>query len=150
MGGIGGIMGMMPGVRKAKEAMANANVDDRVLKRQEAIISSMTREERRKPAILNASRRKRIAAGAGVDVADVNKVLKMHLQMATMMKKMRSKGGMKSLLGMAQQAGISQSDLAKMGGGALPPGGLPGLSGNGLPGLPGSGLPGLPGGTKKK
>ncbi|MFN4183140.1 MAG: signal recognition particle protein [Hyphomonas sp.] len=151
MGGIGGIMGMMPGVRKAKEAMANANVDDRILKRQEAIISSMTREERRKPALLNASRRKRIAAGAGVDVADVNKVLKMHLQMATMMKKMRTKGGMKNLMGMAQQAGISQSDLAKMGSGAMPPGGLPGLSGNGLPGLPGGGgLPGLPGGTKKK
>lgn len=150
MGGIGGIMGMMPGVRKAKEAMASANVDDRILKRQEAIIYSMTREERRKPAILNASRRKRIAAGAGVEVSDVNKLLKMHLQMATMMKKMRTKGGMKNLLGMAQQAGISQSDLAKMGSGALPPGGLPGLSGNGLPGLPGSGLPGLPGGTKKK
>ena len=149
MGGIGGIMGMMPGVRKAKEAMASANVDDRILKRQEAIIYSMTREERRKPAILNASRRKRIAAGAGVEVSDVNKLLKMHLQMATMMKKMRTKGGMKNLLGMAQQAGISQSDLAKMGSGALPPGGLPGLSGNGLPGLPG-GLPGLPGGNKKK
>ncbi|MFN4024415.1 MAG: signal recognition particle protein [Hyphomonas sp.] len=150
MGGLGGIMGMMPGVRKAKEAMANANVDDRILKRQEAIISSMTREERRKPALLNASRRKRIAAGAGVEVSDVNKVLKMHQQMATMMKKMRTKGGMKNLLGMAQSAGISQADLAKMGGAALPPGGLPGLSGNGLPGLGGGTLPGLPGGDKKK
>lgn len=150
MGGLGGIMGMMPGVRKAKEAMANANVDDRILKRQEAIISSMTRAERRKPALLNASRRKRIAAGAGVEVSDVNKVLKMHQQMATMMKKMRTKGGMKNLLGMAQSAGISQSDLAKMGGAALPPGGLPGLSGNGLPGLGGGTLPGLPGGDKKK
>ena len=143
MGGLGGIMGMMPGVRKAKEAMASANLDDRILKRQEAIISSMTREERRKPALLNASRRKRIAAGAGVDVADVNKVLKMHQQMATMMKKMRTKGGMKNMLGMAQAAGINPGDLAKMGGmggGALPPGGLPGLGG---------GLPGLPGGKKK-
>lgn len=140
MGGLGGIMGMMPGVRKAKEAMASANLDDRILKRQEAIISSMTREERRKPALLNASRRKRIAAGAGVDVADVNKVLKMHQQMATMMKKMRTKGGMKNMLGMAQAAGINPGDLAKMGGmggGALPPGGLPGLGGGGLPGLPG-------------
>lgn len=150
MGGLGGIMGMMPGVRKAKEAMANANVDDRILKRQEAIISSMTRAERRKPALLNASRRKRIAVGAGVEVADVNKVLKMHQQMATMMKKMRTKGGMKNLLGMAQSAGISQAELAKMGGAALPPGGLPGLSGNGLPGLGGGTLPGLPGGDKKK
>ena len=150
MGGLGGIMGMMPGVRKAKEAMAGANIDDRILKRQEAIISSMTREERRKPALLNASRRKRIAAGAGVEVSDVNKVLKMHQQMAGMMKKMRTKGGMKNLLGAAQAAGLSPNDLAKMGGAALPPGGLPGLSGSGLPGLGGGSLPGLPGGTKKK
>ena len=112
MGGMSGIMGMMPGVRKAKEAMAN--IDDRVLKRQEAIILSMTKAERRKPALLNASRRKRIAAGAGVEVSDVNKLLKMHLQMSTMMKKMRTKGGMKSMMGAAQAAGISPADLAKM------------------------------------
>ncbi len=149
MGGIGGIMGMMPGVRKAKEAIAGANLDDRVLKRQEAIILSMTRAERRKPALLNASRRKRIAAGAGVEVSDVNKLLKMHQQMAGMMKKMRTKGGMKNLLGAAQAAGLSQADLARMGGG--PGGGLPGLGGSGLPGLGGGSLPGLPGGgTKKK
>ncbi len=153
MGGIGGIMGMMPGVRKAKEAMANANLDDRILKRQEAIILSMTREERRKPALLNASRRRRIAAGAGVDVSDVNKLLKMHLQMAGMMKKMRTKGGMKNLLGAAQAAGLSPADLAKMGGlaggGA---GGLPGVgrpSAGGLPGLGGGPLPGLSGDKKK-
>jgi signal recognition particle subunit SRP54 len=151
MGGIGGIMGMMPGVRKAKEAMAGANLDDNLLKRQEAIILSMTRAERRKPALLNASRRRRIASGAGVEVQDVNKLLKMHQQMAGMMKKMRTKGGMKNLLGAAQAAGLSPNDLAKMGGGALPPGGLPGLggpSGGSLPGL-GGGLPGLPGGKKK-
>ncbi|MBI1399863.1 signal recognition particle protein [Hyphomonas sp.] len=150
MGGLGGIMGMMPGARKAKEAMANANLDDRVLKRQEAIILSMTKAERRKPALLNASRRKRIAAGAGVDVSDVNKLLKMHLQMSTMMKKMRTKGGMKSMMGAAQAAGISPADLAKMGGGMG--GGLPGLGGpsaGGLPGLGGGSLPGLPGSKKK-
>lgn len=147
MGGIGGIMGMMPGVRKAREAMEKANIDDRILRRQEAIILSMTRDERRRPAILNASRRRRIAAGAGVDVSDVNKVLKMHQQMAGMMKKMRTKGGMKNLMNMAQAAGISQSDLSKMGGASLSQGGLPGLGG---PGLPGGGLPGLPGGGKKK
>lgn len=148
MGGIGGIMGMMPGVRKAKEAIAGANLDDRVLKRQEAIILSMTRAERRKPALLNASRRKRIAAGAGVEVSDVNKLLKMHQQMAGMMKKMRTKGGMKNLLGAAQAAGLSPNDLAKMGGGRG--GGMPGLGGSGLPGLGGGSLPGLPGGGKKK
>ncbi len=133
MGGLGGLMGMMPGARKAKEAMAAANMDDKVLKRQEAIISSMTRAERRKPAILNASRRKRIAAGSGTSVQEVNKLLKMHLQMAGMMKKMRTKGGMKNMLGMAQAAGLSPGDLAKMGGGSLPSGGLPGLGGGGLP-----------------
>jgi len=156
MGGIGGIMGMMPGVRKAKEAMAGASLNDNILKRQEAIILSMTKAERRKPALLNASRKKRVAAGAGVEVSEINKLLKMHLQMATMMKKMRTKGGMKNMLGMAQQAGISPADLAKMGGGAMPGGmgaGLPGLGGpsaGGLPGLGGGSLPGLPGGTKKK
>jgi len=143
MGGMSGIMGMMPGVRKAKEAMAN--IDDRLLKRQEAIILSMTRAERRKPALLNASRRKRIAAGAGVEVSDVNKLLKMHLQMATMMKQMRTKGGMKNILGMAQQAGLGPADLAKMGGmGAGLPRGLPGLGGPSA-----GGLPGLPLGKKK-
>lgn len=152
MGGMSGIMGMMPGVRKAKEALAG--IDDRVLKRQEAIILSMTRAERRKPALLNASRRKRIAAGAGVEVSDVNKLMKMHQQMATMMKQMRTKGGMKNMLGAAQAAGLKPSDLAKMGGmgGGGMPGGLPGLGGpsaGGLPGLGGGTLPGLPGSKKK-
>ena len=152
MGGMSGIMGMMPGVRKAKEALAG--IDDRGLKRQEAIILSMTRAERRKPALLNASRRKRIAAGAGVDVSDVNKLMKMHQQMATMMKQMRTKGGMKNMLGAAQAAGLKPSDLAKMGGmgGGGMPGGLPGLGGpsaGGLPGLGGGTLPGLPGSKKK-
>ena len=152
MGGMTGIMGMMPGVRKAKEAMAN--IDDRVLKRQEAIILSMTKAERRKPALLNASRRKRIAAGAGVDVSDVNKLMKMHLQMATMMKQMRTKGGMRNMLGMAQQAGLNPADLARMGGmgGGGMPGGMPGQLPGQLPGLGGpsaGGLPGLPGSKKK-
>tara|TARA_R110000772_G_scaffold146449_6_gene256601 strand:- start:248 stop:655 length:408 start_codon:yes stop_codon:yes gene_type:complete len=135
----------MPGARKAKEAMASANLDDNVLKRQEAIILSMTRKERRKPALLNASRRKRIAAGSGTTVQEVNKLLKMHQQMAGMMKKMRTKGGMKAMMGAASQAGMSPADLAKMGG--QMPGGLPGMGSGGLPGLGGS-LPGL-GGKKK-
>lgn len=161
MGGLGGLAGMLPGARKAKEALAASNMDDKLLKRQEAIIYSMTKKERAKPAILNASRRKRIAAGAGVEVSDVNKVLKMHQQMATMMKKM-GKGGMKGLMNAMGGAGVSQADLAKMaarngpmggtapgklpglGGGSVP-GGLPGLGGNALP----NGLPGLPGGKKK-
>ena len=141
MGGLGGIMGMLPGAKKAKQAMAAANVDDNVIKRQEAIISSMTRKEREKPALLNASRRKRVAAGAGVEVSDVNKVLKMHRQMADMMKKM-SKGGMKGMMSALGGAGVSPKDLAKMGQGASMPGGLPGLGGGQLP-------PGMGGGKKK-
>ncbi|MCI4645051.1 MAG: signal recognition particle protein [Hyphomonadaceae bacterium] len=146
MGGLGGIMGMLPGAKKAKAAMDASGVDDKTLLRQEAIISSMTREERRKPALLNASRRKRIAAGAGVTVQDVNRLMKMHKQMSGMMKKM-GRGGMKGLMGA----------MGGMGGGmpgGMPPGGLGGLGGPGaggsLPGLPGGGgLPGLPGGKKK-
>ncbi|MCL4152789.1 UNVERIFIED_CONTAM: hypothetical protein GTU68_014521 [Idotea baltica] len=123
MGGLGGIMGMLPGAKKAKQAMSATGMDDGVLKRQEAIISSMTRQERKKPAVLNASRRKRIAAGAGASVQEVNKLLKMHKQMSGMMKKMRSKGGLKAMM-----------DLAKMGGAG---GGLPGLGGGLPPGLGG-------------
>lgn len=157
MGGLGGIMGMLPGAKKAKQAMEAANLDDKVLARQEAVILSMTRAERRKPALLNASRRKRIAAGAGVEVSDVNKVLKMHKQMAAMMKKV-GKGGMKGMMNAMGAAGVSPADLAKMGGapGGMPSGGqLPGLGGPGmgapgqLPGLGGAGLPGLGGGKKK-
>ena len=83
LGGLGSIMGMLPGMNKAAMAQANAaGMDDKMLSRQEAIILSMTKQERAKPEILKASRKKRIAAGAGVEVADVNKLLKMHRQMA--------------------------------------------------------------------
>ena len=150
MGGLGGIMGMLPGAKKAKQAMDASGLDDKVLKRQEAIISSMTKKERAKPALLNASRRKRIAAGSGTSVQDVNKVLKMHKQMAGMMKKMAKKGGLKGMMGAMGAAGVSPQDLAKMGG--APGGQMPGLGGpvqpNGLPGLGGGSLPGL-GGDKK-
>ena len=146
MGGLGGIMGMLPGAKKAKQAMAAANMDDNVIKRQEAIISSMTKKERAKPALLNASRRKRIAAGAGVEVQDVNKLLKMHRQMADMMKKL-GKGGMKGMMSALGGAGVSQADIAKMGRGAGMPGGM---GGGGLPGLGGGQLPpGMGGGGKK-
>ena len=141
MGGLGGIMGMLPGAKKAKQAMAGANMDDSMIKRQEAIISSMTKKERTKPALLNASRRKRIAAGAGVTVQDVNKLLKMHRQMSDMMKKL-GKGGMKGMMNALGGAGVSQADIAKMGKGASLPGGMPGLGGGGLP-------PGMGGGGKK-
>ena len=92
---------MLPGVGKVKDQLGAAGLDDKILTRQEAIISSMTKQERAKPDIINGSRRKRIAAGAGVEVSDVNKLLKMHRQMSDVMKKM-GKGGraMQGLAGM--------------------------------------------------
>ncbi len=151
MGGLGGIMGMLPGAKKARQAMDAANLDDKAIARQEAIINSMTPRERRKPALLNASRRKRIAAGAGVSVQDVNRLMKMHKQMSDMMKKL-GRGGMKGLMGgMGGAGGMSPEDLARLGGapgGQLPGLGGPGGAGRGLPGG-GAQLPGLGGGKKK-
>jgi signal recognition particle subunit SRP54 len=158
MGGISGLMGMMPGIAKMKNQIANAGLDDKIVKRQVAVIDSMTRQERRSPDILKASRKKRIAAGAGVKVEEVNKLLKMHRNMADMMKAMGS-GKRGPMAGIAQAMGF---------GGGMPspeqikaladkmPGGMPalpkdlpaGLRG-GLPNLPGltglSGKPNLPG-----
>jgi signal recognition particle subunit SRP54 len=99
MGGMGALMGMMPGMGQMKKAMAGANVDEKVFDRQIAIINSMTRAERAEPDVLNAKRRIRIAKGSGTKVEDVNKLMKQHRQMADMMKKV-SKGGMGSLAGM--------------------------------------------------
>ncbi len=99
MGGMNGLMAMMPGVGQMKKAMANSNIDEKVFDRQIAIIGSMTKKERAEPDVLNASRRKRIASGAGVEVSEINKLIKQHRQMADMMKKV-SKGGMGALGGM--------------------------------------------------
>jgi signal recognition particle subunit SRP54 len=163
LGGLGGVMGMLPGAQKAKEAMSKADMNDKTIDRQIAIVRSMTPQERRKPDILQASRKRRIAAGAGVDVAEVNRVLKVHRGMADMMKKM-GKGGMAGLakamggmMGAGQQPGqgpqVSQQQLNALKNMGAPGGGkLPGMGG-GLPGLPGGlpGLPGMPGsGDKKK
>ncbi|WP_417692251.1 signal recognition particle protein [Roseibium sp.] len=163
MGGMSSMMGMLPGVGKMKKQLDAANLDDNVFKRQVAIISSMTKQERAKPELLKASRKKRVAAGSGVDVADVNKLLKMHRQMADMMKMMGKKKGMlgKMMGGLGMGGGMPNVDpkqleeMAKSGqmpgGGELPkglPGGLGGLPGGmgGMPGLPGLGGPKLPGG----
>jgi signal recognition particle subunit SRP54 len=116
LGGMQGVLSMLPGVGKVKDQLATAGLDDKMLKRQEAIISSMTKTERVKPDIINGSRRKRIASGAGVEVSDVNKLLKMHRQMSDVMKKM-GKGGRNPFGG-----------LGGMGGGMpqMPPGMFPG------------------------
>jgi signal recognition particle subunit SRP54 len=117
IGGLGGIMGMLPGVAKMKEQLASPRFDDGIVKRQRAIISSMTREERRTPDVLKASRKRRVAAGAGVRVEDVNKLLKLHRQMADMMKSMggAKRGG--AMGKMASMFGLPGGGMA----GAIPP-----------------------------
>src|SRR5262249_56035757 len=90
MGGMAGLMGMLPGIAKMKNQLAAANLDERLLKRQVAAIDSMTPQERRHPDLLKASRKKRIAAGSGTKVEDINRMLKMHRSMADVMKAMGS------------------------------------------------------------
>jgi signal recognition particle subunit SRP54 len=97
MGSISSILGMLPGMGAMKQQIENANIDTTIFKRQQAIIGSMTPKERRQPEIIKASRKKRIAAGSGVTVADVNKLLKSFDDMSTMMKRM-SKLGQKGLM----------------------------------------------------
>ena len=97
MGGLGGVMGMLPGIQKVKSQLDAARVDDRMVKRQEAIIGSMTRAERRDVRLLNASRRRRIATGSGTSVEDVNRLVKQYMEMSRMMKQV-SKLGQKGLM----------------------------------------------------
>jgi len=92
MGGMGGVMGMLPGVNKIKKQLNEANIDESALKRQEAIISSMTKAERRNPKLLDASRRRRIAAGSGTTVPEINRLLKQFQDMSQMMKRMNKLG----------------------------------------------------------
>ncbi len=116
MGGLQGLMGMLPGIGKMKDQMKNANLDEGLLKRQEAIISSMTAQERRNPKVIHASRKQRIANGSGTSVQEVNKLLKQYQTMAKMMKKMGKLG----------QKGLMRSMGGMMGkGGGLPPGLMP-------------------------
>jgi signal recognition particle subunit SRP54 len=92
MGGMSGMLGMLPGVGRIKKQLADANIDETIIKRQEAIIGSMTKSERKNPKLLNGSRRRRIAAGSGTSVPDVNRLLKQYQDMAGMMKKMKKLG----------------------------------------------------------
>ncbi|HEY3918300.1 MAG TPA: signal recognition particle protein [Stellaceae bacterium] len=92
MGGMGGVMGMLPGVNKIKKQLGEANIDEGLLKRQEAIISSMTKKERRNPKLLDGSRRRRIASGSGTTVPEINRLLKQYQDMADMMKRMNKLG----------------------------------------------------------
>ncbi len=165
MGGMESVMGMMPGMGKMAGQIKEAGVDDKMLKRQIALIQSMTKRERANPALLQASRKKRIAKGAGQEVSDLNRLLKMHRQMADMMKKMGRMGKGK-MLKQAMKGMFGKGGMPEMPGG---PGGLPGgmpdmndpkameqaakLLGQpgGLPGLGGMQLPsGLSGFGRKK
>ena len=127
MGGLGMLAGMMPGMKKAQQAMAASGVDDRVLLHMDAIIGSMTPKERVRPELMNAKRKKRVAAGSGTQVQDVNKLLKMHQEMGRAMKQIRKMGGLKGL-------GALFGGGGGMGGGQT--GGMPGLGG---PAMGGSG-----------
>ena len=109
MGGLSGLMGMLPGAMQAKAAMSKAKIDEGQLKRQEAVILSMTPKERRNPDVIHASRKKRIAKGSGVQVQDINKLLKQHADMLKMMKrvnKLGEKGFMRGLGGMMPPPGF--------------------------------------------
>ena len=153
MGGMSGLMGMMPGMAKLKNQLAAANMDEKVVKRQMAIIDSMTPQERRNPDLLKNSRKKRIAAGSGTTPEAINKLLKMHRGMGDMMKMMGS-GKRGPLAGLAQAMGMGSgmpspeqmAELAKkMPGGKLPEG-MPGAGSlpPTMPSLPPN-FPGLPG-----
>jgi signal recognition particle subunit SRP54 len=153
MGGMESIMGMMPGAAKMNKQASEAGMDDKVFKRQIALINSMTKKERANPQVLQASRKKRVAKGSGLEVSELNKLLKMHRQMSDVMKKM-GRGGMlkQAMRGMFGKGtnlenfdpkNMDAKDLekaAKQLGGGLSPGKLPGL------GLP----PGLSGFGKRK
>jgi signal recognition particle subunit SRP54 len=152
MGPLSGLMGMMPGMPKE---MKNAQIGDDQLKPVEAIIRSMTPTERRKPEIINGSRRTRIATGSGTTVAEVNRLIKQFSEMQKMMKRMgamgMARGGGKGKKGKGGRVTRAMSGLAGMPGG-MPGAGMPGLP-PGFPGLPGQGGPGQglggPGGFPK-
>ncbi len=141
LGGMGGIMSMLPGIGKMKKQIESAGMDDSIFKRQQAIISSMTRKERKAPKLLNASRKKRVASGSGTSVQEINQLLKMHRQMGDMMRKMGKMGGMPGMggglggmmggMGKAAMGGMMNKMIGKGGGGM--PGGMGG--GAGMPDL---------------
>jgi signal recognition particle subunit SRP54 len=143
MGGLGALAGMIPGMKKAQAAVDQAG-GDKVLLRMDAMITSMTPKERTKPELINAKRKIRIAKGSGTTVQEVNKLLKMHQEMATAMKRIRKMGGMKGMMAMLGRGGLGGLGNA-LGGQDL--GEMMNKVGGGMPGLPGA--PGLPPGMGK-
>ena len=130
MGGLGALANMLPGMKGMKGA---ANVDDKALVRLEAMMSSMTAKERARPELINAKRKIRIAKGSGTTVQEVNKLLKMHQEMATVMKRLKKMGGLGKLAAMFNQGGLEGAL------GGIAPGMAPGTLGGGGPALPGLG-----------
>jgi signal recognition particle subunit SRP54 len=133
MGGMGALVGMMPGMKGMKQAAEKA-ADSKALVHMEAMLSSMTPKERARPELVNAKRKIRIAKGSGTTVQDINKLLKMHQEMSTVMKRLKKMGGLSKLAAMFGGGG----DLGGLGGA----GGVPDISGAG-----GGALPGLGGAT---
>ena len=153
MGGLGALAGMIPGMKKAQAAQAAGGMDDKVLLRMDAMITSMTPKERAKPELLNAKRKIRVAKGSGTTVQDVNKLMKMHLEMQTAMKRLKKMGGLKGMLGMLGKGGPGGG----MGGignalGGPDMGDVMGKMGGNMPGLPGGASlpPGFQNFLKKK
>jgi signal recognition particle subunit SRP54 len=140
MGGLGALAGMMPGLKGMKGAMDQAQ-NSKALVHMEAMLSSMTAKERAKPEIINAKRKIRVAKGSGTTVQEINKLLKMHQEMSTAMKRLKKMGGLGKLAAMFSKGGLEGALGGLAPPGALPPGGLPGLGGGG------GGLPGLGGGS---
>jgi signal recognition particle subunit SRP54 len=137
MGGLGALAGMMPGLKGMKGAMDQAQ-DSKALVHMEAMLSSMTAKERSRPEIINAKRKIRVAKGSGTTVQEINKLLKMHQEMATAMKRLKKMGGLGKLAAMFNKGGLEGAIGGLAPPGALPPGGLSGLGGAGA-GLPGLG-----------
>ena len=173
MGGVGAMMNLLPGLGKMAGQLEAAGLDDSMVKRQEAIILSMTPKERENPKLMNASRKKRIAAGSGVDVQDVNKLCKQQQDMQTVMKRIK-KMGMGKMMGMMKGMMGGKADELSLMAKSMDPdalgadmdaldnatpnlgpnpfaGGSSSPFGRAMPGLPGMGMPGMPtrGGTKK-
>lgn len=163
MGGVGALVKMLPGLGKMASQIED-KMDGNIMKRQEAIILSMTKAERANPQVMNASRRRRIADGSGTSVQDVNKLCKQQADMQTMMKRMKKMGMgmMKGMMGDKDAAMLDESMAAEMAAGKMPdlgpnpfaggmPKGLPGLGMGGMPSMGGLGGMGFPqrGGTKK-
>ena len=143
MGGLGALAGMMPGMKKAQAAMNAVPGSDKVLVHMDAMIGSMTVKERSKPELINAKRKIRIAKGSGTTVQEVNKLLKMHQEMSTAMKRIKKMGGLKGMMSMLGKGGLGGLGNA-LGGPQM--GDMMNKAGGGLPGLGGGagGMPNIP------